>query len=162
MILQVIRAGSIGLLFAILLSTTNHLTHPIIMENKKAYENRQIGEMVGGRHFIAWEHGYKVYESEQPFGFVKGTSTNKGYNGEINLLVAYDVSGRILAVRVTEHRETPGLGDAIDREWIDVFNGKEIRNTTWSLKPKGDFDSITGATITSRAVIAAVGQAVKQ
>ena len=157
--MKVIRAGLIALLFAILLSATNYLTYPVISDNKIAYENRQITEMVGGRKFIASGRTFKVFESDQLFGYVKATSTRRGYNGDIHLLIAYDLSGHILAVRVTDHRETPGLGDAIDGDWIETFTGKRRETTNWTISPKGDFDAITGATITSRAVINAVAEA---
>ena len=88
-------------------------------------------------------------------------TTRLGYNGEIHLLVAYDLSARVLAVQVTEHRETPGLGDAIDSAWIDTFRGRQADGTDWGLAPEGDFDAITGATITSRAIITAVAEVVQ-
>jgi RnfABCDGE-type electron transport complex G subunit len=37
-----------------------------------------------------------------------------GYAGEIRLLVGIQADGRIAGVRVTAHKETPGLGDYID------------------------------------------------
>ena len=156
--MKVVRAGFIALLFAALLSATDHLTYPIITENKTSYENRQIVEMVAGKDLIATDAGYEVFESNQLFGFVKATNTNRGYNGNIRLLIAYDIAGRVLAVRITEHRETPGLGDAIDRDWIETFTGRQAGGTEWALAPEGDFDAITGATITSQAVIMAVAE----
>jgi electron transport complex protein RnfG len=72
-------------------------------------------------------------------------------------------SGRITGVRVIAHRETPGLGDLIDIEksrWILQFDGKRIDDppaAAWAVtKDDGQFDSITGATVTPRAVIRAV------
>ena len=66
-------------------------------------------------------------------------------------------------MRVVSHRETPGLGDAIDRErsdWIEQFAGKSLGNPDpkkWKVKKDGGaFDQLTGATITPRAVVAAV------
>jgi electron transport complex protein RnfG len=87
-----------------------------------------------------------------------------GYNAPISLLVGLEVpSGRITGVRVIAHRETPGLGDLIDIEksrWILQFDGKSIDDPpapAWAVtKDDGQFDSITGATVTPRAVIRAV------
>ena len=69
-------------------------------------------------------------------------------------------------MRVVAHRETPGLGDAIDEErsdWIHVFQGKSLEDPVperWGVrKDGGDFDQFTGATITPRAVVKAVRQA---
>ena len=160
--MKVLRAGFIALLFAVLLSTTDHLTYPIITDNRLSYENRQIVEMVAGRDFIGAEAGYEVFEYGQLFGFIKAVNTDQGYNGNIRLLIAYDIAGEVLAVRITEHRETPGLGDAIDRDWIETFTGRDAQNNEWALTPEGDFDAITGATITSRAVVMAVAEALQQ
>ncbi len=52
-----------------------------------------------------------------------------GYSGDIALLVGIDIDGNVTGVRVTAHRETPGLGDYIDRAkgaWIDQFAAKSL------------------------------------
>ena len=86
-----------------------------------------------------------------------------GYNGRIRLLVGVRADGRISGVRVLSHRETPGLGDAIELErsdWIRGFRGKSLGDPPaekWAVKRDGGaFDQLTGATITPRAVVAAV------
>jgi len=82
-----------------------------------------------------------------------------GYSGSIRILIGMLPTGEIHAVRVTDHRETPGLGDGIVRNkpWIDFFAGKTLDNARWSVKKDGgDFDQFTGATITPRAVVKAV------
>jgi electron transport complex protein RnfG len=89
-----------------------------------------------------------------------------GYVGPIKLLVGIDNQGRILRVRVSEHRETPGLGDKIEVDnsnWINIFNGATTANEAiWALKRDGgDFDQISGATVTSRSVIRAVHTALE-
>lgn len=154
----IVRAGLIGLLFAAALSVANHLAAPVIDENRQAFADRQIAAMVNGREVLATESGYRVFESDELFGHITPTSTQAGYNGRIDLLVAHDLQGEVLAVRVTRHRETPGLGDAIDKTWIDTFKGRQTRVTNWQLAPAGDFDAITGATITSQAVVSAVAE----
>ncbi|HBQ6636558.1 electron transport complex subunit RsxG, partial [Klebsiella pneumoniae] len=89
-----------------------------------------------------------------------------GYSGAIQLLVAADFSGTVLGTRVTEHHETPGLGDKIElrlSDWITHFAGKVIHgqgDSHWAVKKDGgDFDQFTGATITPRAVVNAVKRA---
>ena len=87
----------------------------------------------------------------------------EGYSGNINLLIGIDINGGVTGVRVTSHRETPGLGDYIDRQkspWIEQFIGKSISqpaNKLWGVaKDGGAFDARAGATITPRAVVKAV------
>ncbi|WP_018991117.1 electron transport complex subunit RsxG [Aromatoleum toluclasticum] len=87
----------------------------------------------------------------------------RGYAGEVALLMAVDADGRVLGVRVLKHAETPGLGDKVDRAkspWIDGFTGKSLAEPApaqWAVKKDGGvFDAFAGATITPRAVVKAV------
>ncbi len=91
-----------------------------------------------------------------------------GYNGRIRLLVGVRPDGRVSAVRVLSHAETPGLGDAIEVErsdWIRDFRGRSLGNppaSRWRVKRDGGvFDQFTGATITPRAVVGAVRRTLK-
>jgi electron transport complex protein RnfG len=86
-----------------------------------------------------------------------------GYAGAIGLLVAVDRTGRVLGVRVTAHGETPGLGDDIEAsrsDWITRFTGRALGDpdpSRWAVRRDGgDFDQFAGATVTPRAVVAAV------
>ncbi len=86
-----------------------------------------------------------------------------GYSGTIALLIGIDVDGTVTGVRVTAHRETPGLGDYIVRSkspWIEQFVGKSLTTPEakrWKvIKDGGQFDARAGATITPRAVVKAV------
>jgi len=94
-----------------------------------------------------------------------------GYAGKIRLLIALNSEGSLIGVRVTQHKETPGLGDYIEpkkgkdkeRPWIAQFN--ELNPTAldereWKVKKDGGrFDSVAGATVTPRAVVKAVRKA---
>lgn len=87
----------------------------------------------------------------------------EGYGGNIHLVVGIDTSGALTGVRVTAHRETPGLGDYIVRNksaWIEQFVGKSLtvpEAKYWKVaKDGGRFDARAGATITPRAVVRAV------
>ncbi|XWJ89477.1 electron transport complex subunit RsxG [Phytobacter ursingii] len=112
---------------------------------------------------------HKVYiarKDDTPVAAVIETTAPDGYSGVIQLLVGADFNGTILGTRVTEHHETPGLGDKIElriSDWITHFAGKKIAGTNdphWAVKKDGgDFDQFTGATITPRAVVNAVKRA---
>jgi electron transport complex protein RnfG len=96
-----------------------------------------------------------------------------GYSGRIRLLLAVAADGTLLGVRVTQHKETPGLGDYIEprkdknkeRPWIRQFDGLAlalVADREWRVrKDGGRFDSVAGATITPRAVIKAVHKALQ-
>jgi electron transport complex protein RnfG len=86
-----------------------------------------------------------------------------GYSGAIRLVVGIERDGTLTGVRVLEHRETPGLGDKIERrksDWIDAFRGRSLEDPApegWTVKtPTAAFDAFTGATITPRAVVRGV------
>lgn len=91
-----------------------------------------------------------------------------GYNGRIVLILAVRTNGELAGVRVVSHRETPGLGDYIElpkSSWIKNFDGKSretYKDADWKVKKDGgQFDHMAGATITPRAVIKAVNNALK-
>ena len=91
-----------------------------------------------------------------------------GYNGAIKVIVGMKIDGTILGTRVLSHQETPGLGDKIDlrvSDWILSFADKQVTDSNldrWKVrKDGGDFDQFTGATITPRAVVKSVKQAVQ-
>ncbi len=111
---------------------------------------------------------YPVYKNQRPYAAVLSVTTLAGYNGKIALLLGVNFSGNIIGVRVTEHSETPGLGDDIElrrSDWVTGFNDLSLlttENSDWAVKKAGgQFDAFTGATITPRAVIKAVHDALQ-
>ena len=109
---------------------------------------------------------YRAWKDKTPVAVAYPVVAHDGYNGDIHLLIAINVSGQISGVRVISHKETPGLGDKIDinkSSWVSGFNGKSINNPKqklWRVKKDGGvFDQFTGATITPRAVVKAVYRA---
>jgi Na+-translocating ferredoxin:NAD+ oxidoreductase subunit G len=94
--------------------------------------------------------------------------SNIGYAGPIDQLIALNSNGQILGTRILAHKETPGLADKIEisrSDWITVFNGLSLENTPmkdWAVKKDGGrFDQFAGATITPRAIVKSVVQALQ-
>lgn len=81
-----------------------------------------------------------------------------GYSGNIAIMVGSDPDGQVTGLEILTHAETPGLGDKIAFEpFKSQFPGKSLDNADWRVKKDGgDFDQITGATISPRAVVKAV------
>jgi electron transport complex protein RnfG len=114
---------------------------------------------------------YRARLAGQPGALVLEAVAPDGYAGKIRLLIALGADGALLGVRVTQHKETPGLGDYIEpkkdknkaRPWITQFDGLNPTASSekeWKVKKDGGrFDSVAGATVTPRAVIKAVRQA---
>ena len=111
---------------------------------------------------------YRARRRGEPLAVLLTPVAPDGYNGDIRLLVGIQVDGTVSGVRVIAHRETPGLGDGIEVErsdWIHQFAGTSLDApavTGWRVrKDGGEFDQFTGATITPRAIVAAVHAALR-
>lgn len=114
---------------------------------------------------------YRARKNGQPVALVFEAVAPDGYAGKINLLLAVAHTGELLALRVTQHKETPGLGDYIDPKkdrnkthpWISQFDHigfDRIPPAQWRVKKEGGhFDQMAGATISARAVTNASGRA---
>jgi len=96
-------------------------------------------------------------------GTAVSTFTNKGFGGNIKIMVGFLPDGTIHNISVLEHKETPGLGDKMQKsksEWSVQFNGKNPADYKLKVsKDGGDVDAITASTITSRAFCDAVERA---
>jgi len=107
---------------------------------------------------------YRARKSGQPVALVFESVAPDGYAGKIRLIVAVRANGEVAGVRVTQHKETPGLGDYIEvkkdknkaRPWITQFSGMSLVQVTdkdWKVrKDGGKIDYYAGATVTPRAV----------
>ncbi len=105
-----------------------------------------------------------AYKDGELVGVAVGTYTNQGFSGRISAMVGFYPDGRISDVVHLEHKETPGLGDKIEKgksDWSDQFQDMDPRTTDLRVtKDGGDVDAITAATITARAYSDAIQRAV--
>lgn len=111
---------------------------------------------------------HRARRGNEPVALVFEAQAPDGYSGAIRLLMAVRADGTLGGVRVVAHKETPGLGDYIDPakdraspKWISQFAGRDTAQAaSWTVrKDGGDFDYMTGATISPRAVVRAAGRA---
>ncbi|MEE4245367.1 MAG: electron transport complex subunit RsxG [Kangiellaceae bacterium] len=109
---------------------------------------------------------YRMRYNNNPIAAVFTAVAPNGYSGKIELLLGVYADQTLAGVRVIEHNETPGLGDKIElrkSDWMLQFKGLSLANTPseqWKVtKDGGQFDAFTGATITPRAVLAAINKA---
>jgi len=115
---------------------------------------------------------WRARKAGQPTSLVLEAVASDGYAGRIQIIVAVAPNGTVGGVRVTAHKETPGLGDYIDpkkdrnkvKPWISQFGAvswSQVDAAKWTVRKDGGvFDYRTGATISARAVTRAVGRAV--
>ena len=106
---------------------------------------------------------YRVFAEGEPVAALFVVTARDGFAGPIRVLVGVGVDGTITGLRILEHRETPGLGDRIESarsEWVFQFDGRSLGDPAlerWAIRVDGgDFDQLTGASVTPRAVIKAV------
>jgi len=151
------------------LAWLNEITHPRILaqqeEELKAglisvlpeVDGNNILPVVEGDEILYYE-GYRDKDRSDLIGYAF-LCLSQGYSSTIRTLVGIDTSGTILAIRVLSQKETPGLGTRVQevrqgetRPWWQVqFNGRVAVQVTVD-KDGGEITSITGATITSRAI----------
>lgn len=175
--------AAFSLATSIMIAFTYHKTAPIIEKNQHeflmqslaavmpvdTYDNDLITDSFSINHSLLSREDsviYPAFKNSKPAGAIITAIAANGYNGRIKIILGVNYSGEIYAVRVVEHKETPGLGDPIEikrSNWIEQFSGKSITKplpSAWAVKKDaGQFDQLTGATITPRAVIGTVKNA---
>ncbi len=121
-------------------------------------------ELEGGAAAIL----YPARLENQLVGVAVELDTPPGYVGALNIIVGVDLERKVTGVRVFPgHEETPGSGDLVeDVAWLDTFKGASLdgQGKAWKCTgddPDGVVDEITGATITCRAVIEGVRNALE-
>ena len=105
---------------------------------------------------------YLAYDADNNFiGAAVETFTNKGFSGNISLMVGILADGSVNNISVLQHAETPGLGSKMtEPSFKDQFNEKNPASFNFKVKKDGgDVDAITAATISSRAFCDAVNRA---
>ena len=140
-----------------LLAAVNALTVDIIAANAQKEREKAVGEIFSDMTSMQdaegeWLNGvntvYAVYQNDVWIGYAVDLDS-RGYGGEINMIVGIGTDGTVCGVRVISHSETPGLGSrATLSDYLDNFIGVGERLTV-----KEDVDAISGATISSKAVV---------
>ena len=98
---------------------------------------------------------YTIKSGEDTIGYAF-LALGKGYGGDINILVGLEDETTVKGITIITQNETPGLGTRIvDSEFTDMFTGMAIDDIGLK-RDGGNIDALTGATISSRAVVDAV------
>lgn len=119
--------------------------------NRAAAQQRIVRELAG-------DAAARMAGGEMADGMVLCTAelavaggSGRGYGGDIRIAVALAPDGAVHGVRVVRHAETPGFADILDAgsAWLAAF-------------ATGEVHAVTGATVTSRAVMQAVRDAARR
>ncbi|HEX9728030.1 MAG TPA: RnfABCDGE type electron transport complex subunit G [Gemmatimonadales bacterium] len=105
-------------------------------------------------------------EGDRVIGFAV-VANKAGFQDNIRLIYGYDAAAsRLIGMKVLENKETPGLGDKIEKDSAFVTGFRDVATPLSGAKrgrkdnpsAPGGVDMITGATISSRAVIRAINE----
>jgi len=98
---------------------------------------------------------YIIYSDGAEVGYAF-LAVGKGYGGKISILVGLEDEDTIKGITIISQSETPGLGGRIaESAFADAFAGVNVNDVALR-QEGGQIDGITGATISSRAVVEAV------
>lgn len=92
-------------------------------------------------------------------GYVLETSTSEGYAGNITLYMGVTNEGNLNGVSILKIGETPGLGMRAEEVLVPQFENVEATAFTYTKSQSqsdSEIDAISGATITTKAVVNAV------
>jgi electron transport complex protein RnfG len=102
---------------------------------------------------------YRARLNNQPVAVSLMPVITKGYNGSLSLVIGISYDGKLTGIKILQHNETEGFGDQAHQDnsnWLLGFIGYSLETTEnkWAIKKDGgEFDQLSGATITSRSII---------
>ena len=146
------------------LAGVNSITAPAIakLTAEKTQEAIQAVLPGGGEEidFAPADLVSKVYKGENGYAI---EVTPGGFDNTITMMVGVDTEGKVLGISIIKHTETAGLGAvaAAGTPAGESFRGQFVgqSGSVAVTKDGGTMDSITGATITSRAICVGVNAA---
>lgn len=107
---------------------------------------------------------FAVFDADGQWRAAAFEVVTAGYGGEIALMVGMTAEGTLKGISVLRHQETPGLGANIESDaFQEALAGRDLADTRWKVtKDGGDIQGITAATISSRAVLDAIREAIER
>jgi electron transport complex protein RnfG len=148
--------GVICLVASGLLAGVNSFTKSRIIAQAQQEEEASLKEVVPEAvHFEAVRSGndiiyYRAHDKNAKLVGFAFKASGKGYSSEIETMVGMAADGSIIAIKILSQNETPGLGArVIEPSFTRQFANKNIQHLN-------EVQAITGATISSKAVLDAV------
>ena len=164
---------AICLVITIALAGTNMLTKDIIAQAAQEAKEATCRTVIPAESYAYLSDAFDGFDGCDAYlalngGVVCGaaiTTESKGYGGTIQVMTGIDETGRVTGVSVLDHSETAGLGaNASKPKFLNQFitSGDELQPGSYAVsKDGGEIDAVTAATISSRAVTAAVNEALE-
>lgn len=157
----------------VFLGLANEFTKEVIAQNSKlsADDLKELLPSANKIEYFTFEKSEdsnvsEVFEAKNDSnteGYVIKVSP-KGFNGAIDMVVSITNEGVIGGIKVLSQSETPGLGAKIEeKEFRDNFSGisidDEVKIVKTASKNDTEIQGLTGATISSNAVLSGVNDA---
>ena len=139
-----------------LVTWTDSITKDKIEEQKEQQIQSMLKEMFPSMSEYTFEDDiYTIYSDGAGVGYAF-LAVGKGYGGDIDILIGLEDETTIKGITIISQSETPGLGSRIaESSFASAFAGLNINDVVLR-KDGGQVDAITGATISSEAVVDAV------
>lgn len=135
------------------------LTHDTYLKNQEEQKAKAIGKIFSMESPVTnplSDNVYAVYATDGKtlLGYCVEVVESSGYNGDITMMVGFDAERKVSGVEIVSHSETPGLGSKVEGEdYRKQFIGVD-KELTYE-----EIDGISGATFSSKAVLAGVNKA---
>lgn len=97
-------------------------------------------------------------------GYVLEVVSSEGYGGNIGLYMGIRNDGTLNGISILDIAETPGLGMEAENVLAPQFEGKQVKEFTYTKvgsQSDSEIDAISGATVTTEAVTNAVNAGLK-
>ena len=159
---------------ALLLGLINSVTSPIISQLQKEKTDAAMRKVLFAENYEQLEYSaqnvsamYRAVSGGEQVGYVVEV-TGSGFGGAMKLVVGVDMTGAVTGVAVTKHSETSGVGTKVtdSQSVLERFIGMDGAITV--VKNEADVNgnencvvAVAGATVSSRAVTAAINTALE-
>ena len=161
-VLTVICAVSSALLAAVYNKTKEPIAAALEQRTRRAAAQVMPSGLPEPEKVVAGGHTFFVssLDGEAVAVAVEGRSKN-GYGGDVVLMVGMGMDGKLVSYEVVSASETPGLGTKIAGDaFRKPLEGKAL-DGNWSVrKDGGEVDAVTAATISSRAALECIRDAI--
>ncbi|MDD5486421.1 MAG: FMN-binding protein [Dehalococcoidales bacterium] len=140
-----------------LLGLTFNLTEEKILEQEHSQFLAHMAKIFPDMTHFEYENDIYILYNEEGLEGYAFVASAAGYSGNIKIMVGLEDKETVKGIVIMSHTETPGIGTRIlDPPFISQFEGMEIDLI------KSNVDTLTGATVSSKAVIDAVSKAAKE
>ena len=139
-----------------LLAFTDNVTDEKRVEQRETRVTEMLSDMFPGmNNYDQVDEIYVIYDDTIIIGYAY-IAQGKGYGGLIDILVGLEDEETIKGINIIKHTESPGLGARIiEDDYRNQYMDLDIADSEMNFNG-GQIDSITGATISSKAVADAV------